>query len=186
MTAAGTPKAETTLVFKSLRTKAPELGEAVLAAAQQVFKVRDRLNRYRIFEKTRAALILADRLDTRYEALKQRRGKLDFEDLIARTAALLARSDAGPWVHYKLDQGVDHILVDEAQDTAPLQWDVVRALSEDFSPARARDRGGAPCLPLAMKNSRSIRFRGAARTVCCGRSADGKAGCLDCGVVFQD
>ena len=42
------------------------------------------------------------------------------------------RPDAARWVHYKLDRGLDHILVDEAQDTSPRQWQVVRALVEEF------------------------------------------------------
>jgi ATP-dependent helicase/nuclease subunit A len=64
--------------------------------------------------------------------LKQARGYLDFDDLIGRTATLLARPDVGAWVRYKLDQGIDHILVDEAQDTSPRQWDVIRALADEF------------------------------------------------------
>ncbi|TJW32623.1 MAG: double-strand break repair helicase AddA, partial [Mesorhizobium sp.] len=63
---------------------------------------------------------------------KRRRGFLDFNDLITRTVSLLARPDAGPWVQYKLDQGIDHILLDEAQDTSPDQWEVVKRLAEEF------------------------------------------------------
>ena len=78
--------------------------------------------------------------DQRYEHLKSARGFLDFNDLINRTVRLLARQDVGPWVQYKLDQGIDHILVDEAQDTSPEQWQVVRHLAaEFFSGASARD-----------------------------------------------
>jgi len=66
------------------------------------------------------------------ERLKAARGALDFEDLIVRTARLLSRSDAAHWVQYKLDRGLDHILVDEAQDTNPRQWQVILALAEDF------------------------------------------------------
>ncbi len=61
----------------------------------------------------------------RYEALKKERGFLDFNDFITRTDALLARERHRPWVHYKLDQGIDHILLDEAQDTSPDQWTIV-------------------------------------------------------------
>jgi ATP-dependent helicase/nuclease subunit A len=103
----------------------------------------DRLSIVRMYEATRAALILADRLNRDYEALKKARSQLDFEDLINRTAALLSRSDVGAWVHYKLDQGIDHILVDEAQDTSPAQWTIIQALSSDFfagETARADDR----------------------------------------------
>jgi len=67
----------------------------------------------------------------RYEHEKRRRNLSDFEDLIALTKDLL--SDGGVhWVQYKLDQGIDHILVDEAQDTNPDQWDIITALYEEF------------------------------------------------------
>ncbi len=75
---------------------------------------------------------VADWLIARYEQLKAARGFLDFNDLITRTVRLLARQDAGPWVQYKLDKGIDHILIDEAQDTSPDQWDVVKKLAEEF------------------------------------------------------
>ncbi|MEO0486760.1 MAG: double-strand break repair helicase AddA [Pseudomonadota bacterium] len=67
-----------------------------------------------------------------YGALKAQGGWLDFDDLIERTRALLSISTMAGWVLYKLDGGVDHILVDEAQDTSPAQWDVVRLLAEEF------------------------------------------------------
>ena len=76
----------------------------------------------------------------RVEAHKQRIGALDFDDLIAKTLALLSRGD-GAWVLYKLDRGIDHVLVDEAQDTNPEQWQILRHITEDFSAgsgARAR------------------------------------------------
>ena len=63
---------------------------------------------------------------------KARRAALDFDDLVARAASLLGSSAAVEWVLYKLDGGLDHILVDEAQDTSPVQWQVIRALAEEF------------------------------------------------------
>src|SRR6185436_12992557 len=85
-----------------------------------------------LYESSVAMLCLADAAIGEYERLKQRRGVLDFEDLVVRTVALLSRADAARWVQYKLDRGLDHILVDEAQDTSPRQWQVVRALAEEF------------------------------------------------------
>ncbi|MGO8126821.1 UvrD-helicase domain-containing protein, partial [Rhizobium ruizarguesonis] len=76
----------------------------------------DRLKLMRMYGATQAALALADRLNHDYEELKKQRSKLDFEDLITRTADLLMKSGVGHWIHYKLDRGIDHILVDEAQD----------------------------------------------------------------------
>ena len=68
-----------------------------------------------------------------YEARKAALGRLDFDDLIARTRALLTRAEMAAWVLYRLDGGIDHILVDEAQDTSPTQWDIVRILAEEFT-----------------------------------------------------
>eukprot|EP01035_Chromulina_nebulosa_P016430 gene16430-21770_t len=121
-----------TLIAAAMTKAAPHLKEAVIAARDHLVAIRDRLRIFRMFKATRAALTLAVRLDEDYEALKKRRSQLDFEDLIVRTADLLMRGDVGAWVHYKLDQGIDHILVDEAQDTSPVQWSVIRSLREDF------------------------------------------------------
>ena len=58
---------------------------------------------------------------------------LDFDDLIQKSRELLQDSSVAAWVLFRLDQGVDHILVDEAQDTSPAQWDVIAKLTEEFS-----------------------------------------------------
>src|SRR5262249_39176934 len=67
-----------------------------------------------------------------YEQGKRQRGAYDFDDLIHRTRALLREQPSAAWVLYKLDGGIDHILVDEAQDTSPEQWEIITALAEDF------------------------------------------------------
>ncbi|MDI7863024.1 double-strand break repair helicase AddA [Rhizobiaceae bacterium n13] len=132
LTAAGKPKADSSLIAKAMVNEAPELLAAVAAAREYVAACRDRLRVMRMYEATDAALTLADRLNRDYEDLKKVRSQLDFEDLITRTADLLTRADVGAWIHYKLDQGIDHILVDEAQDTSPVQWKVIQSLAEDF------------------------------------------------------
>ena len=65
-------------------------------------------------------------------ARKAARGWLDFDDLILKTRALLDNPAVGDWVLWKLDGGIDHILVDEAQDTSPVQWEVIRALAREM------------------------------------------------------
>ncbi|WP_142416164.1 double-strand break repair helicase AddA [Bartonella massiliensis] len=67
-----------------------------------------------------------------YTNLKKANGFLDFDDLIERTVHLLQRKGASQWVHYKLDQGLDHILLDEAQDTNPEQWQIIQLLAQEF------------------------------------------------------
>jgi ATP-dependent helicase/nuclease subunit A len=120
------------LFGKPLLSRMPDLPERYLAAVAAISKACDRLALFRMLKATRAALTIADWLIARYEQLKRGRGLLDFNDLITRTINLLKRPDAGAWVQFKLDQGIDHILLDEAQDTSPEQWDVVKKLTEEF------------------------------------------------------
>jgi ATP-dependent helicase/nuclease subunit A len=98
-----------------------------------------RIRAARTAETSVSALMLAAAYIELYSAAKGVNGALDFSDLIERTLELLTcRADAA-WVLYKLDGGFDHILLDEAQDTAPDQWDIVWALvTEFFSGAGAR------------------------------------------------
>jgi ATP-dependent helicase/nuclease subunit A len=124
----GDPYNPSTLFKKALLARLPDAPQRYSAAAAALIAATDNLARYRMVEGTQAALTVADWLIARYEQLKAGRGFLDFNDLISRTVRLLARQDAGPWVQYKLDKGIDHILLDEAQDTSPDQWNVVKFL----------------------------------------------------------
>ncbi|ALE03292.1 double-strand break repair helicase AddA [Bartonella ancashensis] len=67
-----------------------------------------------------------------YTNLKKENSLLDFDDLIKHTLHLLQRKGANQWVHYKLDRGIDHILLDEAQDTNPEQWKIIQLLAQEF------------------------------------------------------
>ena len=84
-------------------------------------------------DATISLLTVGEAMLSHYERIKQVRARLDYDDLIEKAQALLSTHDGGvSWVHYKLDGGIDHILVDESQDTSPQQWDVVKNLAEDF------------------------------------------------------
>ena len=85
-----------------------------------------------LLDATLALVRLGDAVMQRYGAAKARQAALDFDDLVGKAASLLRSSGAVEWVLYKLDGGLDHILVDEAQDTSPVQWHVIRALAEEF------------------------------------------------------
>ena len=122
---------------KSLATKKvagdfPGVVEALLAEQGRLLDLLGERRKVVTFEGTAALLRLADAVISYYERAKTAQGYLDFEDLVVKTATLLAKSDAALWVQYKLDQGLDHILVDEAQDTSPRQWEVVNALAAEF------------------------------------------------------
>lgn len=128
----GQPRSLRNAVTRAIGDRLPAAEDWLMRVSAHMCSAHDRLQTLRMIAQTDAAMVLARRLDRDYEGLKRRRGKLDFDDLVARTASLLDRDGAGPWVHYKLDRGIDHILVDEAQDTSPDQWAVIEKLSEEF------------------------------------------------------
>ncbi len=75
-----------------------------------------------------------------YEGRKAQGAWLDFDDLIARATALVTDASVAAWVLYRLDGGIDHVLVDEAQDTSPAQWRVIELLTAEFTAGHsARD-----------------------------------------------
>ncbi|MBL8894385.1 MAG: double-strand break repair helicase AddA [Rhizobiales bacterium] len=86
----------------------------------------------KMLSATEALLTLAAAIVSCYESEKRRTGQYDFDDLIVRTRDLLTQASAAQWVLYKLDGGIDHILIDEAQDTSPAQWQIVESLAEEF------------------------------------------------------
>jgi ATP-dependent helicase/nuclease subunit A len=67
-----------------------------------------------------------------YAQAKRAAGVADFNDLIEWTRRLLAQPGMGDWVRYKLDRQVDHVLVDEAQDTNASQWEIIERLVEEY------------------------------------------------------
>lgn len=151
------------LFSKALLGAMPDLPERYLAATEAIISACDRMALYRMVKGTTSALTIADWLIRRYEELKRARGLLDFNDLITRTVNLLKRPEAGAWVQYKLDQGIDHILLDEAQDTSPEQWDVVKKLAEEFfSGESARDNTLRTVFAVGDEKQSIYSFQGAA------------------------
>ena len=83
-------------------------------------------------DTTAALLVLAEAVFQRFEKAKLQAGAYDFNDLIARAKSLLRDTANAQWVLYKLDRGLTHVLVDEAQDTNPDQWAIIRAIADEF------------------------------------------------------
>lgn len=112
-------------------------------------------------EKARVLHVFASAFLARYNTHKSARAVLEFEDLIRKADALLRDSEMAQWVLYRLDGGIDHILVDEAQDTSPLQWDIVKALAEEIY-AAAAEGGDARTIFVVGDEKQSIfSFQGA-------------------------
>ncbi|MEJ0062243.1 MAG: double-strand break repair helicase AddA [Alphaproteobacteria bacterium] len=109
-----------------------DIQEALVIEAERIHVARQRLQSLRRIELTGAILTLGGALLAEYRRRKDRAAALDFDDVIDKTAALLHAPGKAEWVLWKLDGGIDHIMIDEAQDTSPAQWAIIKALTEEF------------------------------------------------------
>jgi len=127
----GTGEPRNRIVTKAIETGNPALADRFLRERERVLALFERRKAVACRDRTAALITVADAVISRYQTEKDRRGLLDYDDLIEKTLALLDKVEAA-WVHYKLDRGVDHVLIDEAQDTSPRQWQIIRALTAEF------------------------------------------------------
>lgn len=144
LTKEGNPRAQG-FPTKGTKERFPACEEILRSEAARLIEAADTARKISSAALTRDLLHLGHGILHEYEALKMRKAALDFDDLIIRTLDLLrgktrsfaaagtqSAGDAAPWIMYKLDRGLDHILIDEAQDTNPEQWRIIEALCEEF------------------------------------------------------
>ncbi len=131
LTGAGEPRATSAFAGKALAAKHSKIIETMAAEQTRVLAVEDQRRALRVAAASTALLLLAAPVLRAYAGRKEEGGLLDYSDLIGHTSDLL-RDPGAAWVLYKLDGGIDHLLLDEVQDTAPEQWQIAHRLSEEF------------------------------------------------------
>jgi ATP-dependent helicase/nuclease subunit A len=166
---------------KALRKAFPTLEEELRREQDRLALLRERRRATLTLERSAALFTVAKAILSTFARMKAGRGALDFNDQIARALALVTRSSAA-WVLHKLDYGLDHLLLDEAQDASAPQWGILTALSGEFfagAGARAANRtvfavgdekqsifafqGAAPEMFAEMKRAFDRRHREAGR-----------------------
>jgi len=151
---------------KKMITKGAEAAEEALLDEQfRVLEILEKLRARATADATISLLTVGQAMIDAYEHLKRVRAHLDYDDLINTARSLLSTSGGVSWVHFKLDGGIDHILVDESQDTSPAQWDVVQSLATDFHSGLGRheDQDETPRTVFAVGDEKQsiYSFQGA-------------------------
>ncbi len=155
-------RSATTRFSKAIRGAASRTRRRLHCGRRSVFsRLLARLGLVRAYDETAALLIVGDAILAAYQQAKRRAGALDFSDLIVKTRNLLSRSDAAQWVLFKLDSRIEHILVDEAQDTSADQWTVVKAIAEDFFSGEGAARARRTIFVVGDDKQSIFRFQGA-------------------------
>lgn len=188
LTGTGEPRAR--LITKKPAEASPHVAELLAREQDRIVTVRENLRRMTTLHMTLDVLEVGDAFIQHYESAKRRRGVLDYDDLIRRTGDLVSPVGASAWVHYKLDGGMEHILVDEAQDTSPGQWRVVEALAQEFfSGASAFDeRSAAPRTMFAVGDEKQsiYSFQGAEPGMFAQKRAEFRGQVEDAGQAFSE
>jgi ATP-dependent helicase/nuclease subunit A len=150
------------LATKSLTDARPDLLVFLTGLQERYCAAAERRRAARAAELVQAVLTLIRAMREDYQAAKRLRGVLDYDDLIVQTRDLLARRGAAQWVLYKLDGGIDHVLIDEAQDTSPEQWEIVKKLTEEFFSGLGREHSQQRTIFAVGDEKQSIfSFQGA-------------------------
>ena len=131
LTGQNKPRAGSTFASKAVTDRHPDLEQIFLAECNRILAILDSCRALAMADLSAALLTLAAPVLHAYAAHKQDSGLVDYDDLISRTSALM-RDPGAAWVLYKLDGGLDHLLLDEVQDTAPSQWQIAHALTAEF------------------------------------------------------
>lgn len=150
------------VVTKKLCDARPQIAQLFDAEVARLERLIERRRAVTTRDRTEALLHIATSAAANYRREKLERGLLDYDDLIDKTLAMLDRVSSG-WVHYKLDRGVDHVLIDEAQDTSPRQWDIVAHIISEFTSGEgARDGVVRTIFAVGDEKQSIFSFQGAA------------------------
>ena len=158
LTAENTPRKK---IYTNAALTDATLIDSLMTEQARVLTYANAANAHAIATRTGHMLTIADALLSLYTSLKTSRALMDYEDLIMSAVDLLGRQDVIPWVLYKLDGGIDHLLVDEAQDTSPEQWSIIDALTGEFFSGQGRAEQDRSLFVVGDEKQSIFSFQGA-------------------------
>jgi ATP-dependent helicase/nuclease subunit A len=149
------------IITQPLARRFPQLLVTLEGERDRLIPLREKHRAARALERSVTLIDVARQILAAYQRLKDERAILDFDDLIERTLKLLQGPGAA-WVLYKLDYGIDHILVDEAQDTSNEQWQILTQLAAEFTAGNGARKGARTFFAVGDEKQSIYSFQGAA------------------------
>ncbi len=149
------------LLLKSEEKDNPQLLDDLLMEADRVKQTFEIISCIRIYNLTVAVIKIALTLMDIYKRLKDKEGVMDFSDLIETVENLFKKPNISEWILYKMDGGISHILIDEAQDTSPIQWDIVDTLTEEFFTTARGEKNIKSIFSVGDRKQSIFGFQGA-------------------------
>ncbi|WP_341810294.1 MULTISPECIES: UvrD-helicase domain-containing protein [unclassified Wolbachia] len=125
-------KSISSIATKSILEKFKDAEQIIESVQNVVFThIRD-MNSYQIFKRTSSLLGVFKVYVDLYNSEKSKNALLDYNDIINLATNLLSNPNYKDWILFNLDQKIDHILVDEAQDNSISQWKIITNLCDEF------------------------------------------------------
>ena len=179
------PRSERALATNAVKKAEPAVWDWLLSEQQRIVAAEDRRKAALTAETSDALFTLASRILLDFQAEKERRGQLDYDDLVVYTRNLLTRLDAA-WVLFRLDGDIEHVLIDEAQDTSPAQWDIVQQLTSEFFAGDGARKGRRTLFAVGDHKQSIFSFQGAAPDEFIAQKAQLEARVAAAGQPFED
>lgn len=149
------------LITKKNAEKLPNLAKDLESTQLLVAKYYEYIKKARMIEATNHIYKVAEYVISKYIKYKHRHAALDYDDLIFYAKKLLWNSEMQDWVLYKLDGGITHLLIDEAQDTSPKQWQIIEAIMREFYAGISRDEKERTVFVVGDEKQSIYSFQGA-------------------------
>ncbi|MFT6071580.1 MAG: ATP-dependent helicase/nuclease subunit A [Alphaproteobacteria bacterium] len=149
-------------ITKKIQDHYPDHADYVYALYDKFSEVLTHHNGLAIYNMTHNISLILIEVHQYVDKLKQEQSACDFDDIIIRCRDLITNPEVSEWILWKFDGGIDHIFVDEAQDTSPEQWDIVRALSQAFFKADKPQKNHCTIFAVGDEKQSIYGFQGAA------------------------
>ncbi len=156
----GTPLTLHNFFGKGLVAEEPGIRDEVTAECMRIAAVQEEIRAARLAALNASLVQLVAPIVRNEASQKQLAAHLSYGDLVRYTGKLFEDPGAS-WILYKLDGGIEHLLLDEVQDTAPAQWEIAAKIADEFFAGEGAREGGRTIFAVGDAKQSIFSFQGA-------------------------